>query len=86
MAYDNNFTGIISKNDKKDTEQHPDIKGTAEVDGIEYWIAGWQKERKDGTGKFYSLKFDRKDKPAAKPVPKAAGGGSRQTVEEDCPF
>jgi hypothetical protein len=70
MNYDNNNTGIISKNDKKDTDKHPDIKGQCEVDGVEYWVAGWVKERKDGTGKFYSLKFEPKEeqKKAAKPA------------------
>lgn len=59
--YDNNMRGIISKNDKKTEDKHPDIKGQCEIDGVEYWVSGWQKERKDGTGKFYSLTFQAKN-------------------------
>jgi hypothetical protein len=58
--YDNNLRGIISKNDKKTEDKHPDIKGQCEIDGTEYWISGWLKERKDGSGKFYSLVFQAK--------------------------
>jgi hypothetical protein len=63
MNYDNNMRGLISKNDRKTEDKHPDIKGQCEIDGTEYWISGWQKERKDGTGKFYSLTFQAKDAP-----------------------
>lgn len=57
--------GIISKNDKKTEDKHPDIKGQCEIDGTEYWVSGWQKERKDGTGKFYSLVFQAKTQNSA---------------------
>lgn len=71
MAYDNTNTGLISKNDKKTTDAHPNIKGQCDIEGVQYWVAGWLKQRNDGTGSFYSLKFDRKDaKPAATPAPK----------------
>lgn len=61
MNYDNNFTGILSKNLKKEKDTHPDTKGQCEVDGVEYWIAGWTTKRNDGTGTFQKLKFERKD-------------------------
>jgi len=64
MSYDNNLTGIISRNDKRETDQHPDIRGNCEIDGVQYWISGWRRERKDGGGSFYSLKFKPKDAPA----------------------
>jgi hypothetical protein len=69
--YDNTNRGIISKNQRKDAETHPDIKGQINIDGVEYWLDGWQKQRTDGTGSFYSLSAKRKDAPAApaqKPV------------------
>ena len=69
--YDNNMRGIISKNDRKTKDDQPDIRGNCEINGVEYWISGWQKERKDGTGKFYQLKFEAKDASKA-PTPKPA--------------
>lgn len=68
--FDRTNTGIVSKNDRKTTDQHPDIKGQINVDGIEYWLDGWKKERKSDGAPFYSLTVKRKDaKPAgAAPV------------------
>lgn len=78
MAYDNTNTGIISKNDKKTTDQHPDIKGQCDIGGVQYWVAGWMKERKDGSGKLYSLKFDLKDAPASRPAPSHDAAKARE--------
>ena len=68
--YDNNFSGILSRNDKRTTDSHPEFKGQCTIDGVDHWISGWVKERKDGTGKFFSLKFKVKEgqKAPAKPV------------------
>lgn len=59
--YDNNMTGIISRNDSKEQPNHPDYKGNCEVDGVQYWLSGWIKQRKDGQGSFLSLSFKPKD-------------------------
>ena len=83
--YDNELRGIISKNDRKEKETHPDIKGQCQIEGVEYWVSGWQKERKDGSGKFYSLTFKRKDEApqAAKP---AAPQEFAADIDDDLPF
>ncbi len=81
--YDNNMRGVLFKNDRKESENHPDYKGQAEVDGVEYWIAAWIKEGKKG--KFMSISFTEKDedKPAPKrPAPKS----SRKDPDDDIPF
>ena len=83
MAYDNTNTGILSKNDRKTEASHPDVRGSVNVDGVEYWLSGWRKIRKDGSGTFYSLVVQRKDAApatAAKPSPEAGQG------DEDIPF
>jgi uncharacterized protein (DUF736 family) len=77
--YDNNMTGIISKNDRKEKDSHPDYRGQAEVDGVEYWISAWIKERKDGSGKFLSMRFETKDQQANKTT-------TTTTVDADAPF
>lgn len=69
--YDNTNTGIVSKNDRKEQDTHPDIRGSLNVEGVEYWLDGWRKERKDGSGSFYSLRVKRKD--AARAAPKSGG-------------
>lgn len=60
-TYDSNNTGLISKNDRKTSDKHPDIKGQCEINHIQYWVSGWKKQRKDGTGTFYSLAFEEKE-------------------------
>jgi hypothetical protein len=61
MTYDNNMSGILSKNDRKEKDSHPDIKGQCEINGKTYWISGWKKNKKDNSGSFYSLSFKAKD-------------------------
>jgi hypothetical protein len=90
--YDNNLTGLISKNERKTDDKHPDINGQCEIDGVQYWVDGWQKTRNSDGGKFYSLKFKRKDappqkKPAPKAQPKAAPAGSGfDDMDDSIPF
>lgn len=53
-------SGSLFVNDKKEAENHPNAKGTAKIDGVEYWISAWTKTTKDGK-KWQSLSFKRKE-------------------------
>ena len=92
MAYDNTNTGLLSRNDRKEKDTHPDYKGQINVDGVEYWLSGWVKERKDGTGKFFSLSVSPKNAPpaapASKPAParQAAPSSGFDDMDDDIPF
>ena len=77
MAYDN--SGIIGKNKRKELDKHPDIQGQATVDGVEYWVSGWKKE-KDGSS-FYSLSF----KPKEAKYPGSPSAPSPD-LEDEIPF
>lgn len=57
--YDNNLTGVLFKNDKGDNEKRPDYKGSAEIEGVQYWVSAWIKE--GAKGKFMSMKYERKE-------------------------
>ena len=48
------LTGSLFKNDKKESEKHPDYKGSAKVEGVDYWLSAWVKETKGGA-KYFSL-------------------------------
>lgn len=61
MSYDNTNTGILSRNDRKEKDTHPDFTGAVNVEGKDYWLNGWIKERKDGSGKFFSLSVKPKE-------------------------
>lgn len=72
MSYDNNLSGALFKNDKKETETHPDYKGSCEIDGTEYWLNAWLNTSSKGR-KYLSLKFKAKDgQSAPAPVKQAA--------------
>ena len=61
MAYEmKENTGSLFKNDKKTSENHPSVKGSALIGGVEYWISAWTKLDKNGN-KWQSLSFQRKD-------------------------
>ena len=57
--YDNNLTGVLFLNDRKETDKHPDRKGSCEIDGKHYWLSGWDKQTSKGD--TISLKFEPKD-------------------------
>ena len=59
--YDNNNTGVIYKNNRREKKTHPQMKGQATIDGVEYWVSAWVKESPKVEGKFFSLAFTPKD-------------------------
>jgi hypothetical protein len=54
--FDNTNRGAIWRNDKKTTEKHPDVTGTINVDGKDYWLSGWTKGATD-SAKAPIMKF-----------------------------
>lgn len=61
MAYEmKNLQGSLFKNDRKQTDKHPDYNGSCMVGGIEFWISAWIK-RPNGKEPFLSLAFKEKD-------------------------
>lgn len=63
--YDNTNRGTISKNASKEQDSHPDIAGSINVAGVDYWINGWQKTNSRDGSKFYSLTVKPKQERAA---------------------
>jgi uncharacterized protein (DUF736 family) len=76
MSYDNNNRGALFANERKELETHPDYKGSAEIDGVEYWASAWINTAKNSGKKYLSLTFTRKNKRTGDQIP----GG------EDVPF
>ena len=75
-------SGVLFKNDKKETGNHPDYKGNITVDGQDYWLSAWIKEGK--SGKFMGLALSPKEQVAK------AKSSERSKVtgfdDEDMPF
>ena len=59
MAYDNTNRWTLNRNDRKESERHPDYKGSINVDGVDYWLDGWIKD--GANGKFISGSIKPKD-------------------------
>ncbi len=86
MAYDNNDSGMLARNKRKEKDTHPEYTGSVTVGGVEYWISAWVKVGGPGSKlegeKFFSLAFTRKDaKKEAMPAIKYA-----TNIEDDLPF
>ena len=42
--YDNSNRGAIWKNEKKDSDKHPDFTGQLNVGGHDYWVSAWKRK------------------------------------------
>lgn len=52
-VYNDLNSGIIGKNDYKQQDKHPDMRGRINVEGVWYWVSGWNKTA--GNREFTSL-------------------------------
>ena len=74
MAYEQkDNSGALFRNDRKESESHPDYKGDAKIGGASYWVSGWINEKKGDGAKYLKLSYKPKDaQPAAAPPPAKA--------------
>jgi hypothetical protein len=69
MSFNKDNSGSISRNDRKEKETHPDLKGKCTIGGKKYWISGWKKT--NDSGPWVSLAFEEvKEKTADAPPPR----------------
>jgi len=81
-GYDNTNKGILSRNDNRTLDTHPEFKGSINIEGRDFWLSAWVKERKDGSGKFFSLSVKPKDGASAP----AAPSQNNVDLDSDIPF
>jgi uncharacterized protein (DUF736 family) len=84
--YDNTNSGAIFKNDKKETDSHPEYKGSINVEGKEFWASVWVNTSKAGK-QYMSIKVSPKDAQQSAPVQGTQVSNTPDVIgEEDIPF
>jgi len=74
MSYDNNLTGVLFPNNKKqEGSKQPDYNGSCEIEGKTYEIAGWKRQSNAGKP-FLSLKLQ---------IPQGKSEKPRQNEKKD---
>jgi uncharacterized protein (DUF736 family) len=74
MQYDNSNRGAIFKNEDKQQDNHPDYKGSLNVNGVDLWVSGWLKTSEKTGKKFMSLSVKPKEDKPVKKASKPSGG------------
>lgn len=87
MAYEQkDLTGSLFKNDRKEKDMHADYRGSALIDGDEFWLDAWINESNSGV-KYMSLKFKLKDQQQPASGQRRAQPAAFDTaLDDDVPF
>ena len=81
-------SGALFKNDKKESDSHPDYKGSAMINGSDFWVSGWVNVSSAGT-KYMKFSYSPKEQVhsnGVQQVKAAVGGMSMAQLEDDFPF
>ena len=86
MAYEvKPNTGSLFRNEKKETENHPDYTGSALIDGADLWMSAWLKTTGTGT-KWMSFAFKRKDVQSSNAPAQRSAPAHDVDLDDDVPF
>lgn len=83
--YDNTNTGIMFQNDKGGNEKRPDWKGSLDIDGVAYWISGWEKETSKGIGISLKVEMKNGEQPNTKGIAHRMNPPARQQQPQQQP-
>lgn len=76
-------SGVLFKNDKRETENHPDYKGNIRVAGVDYWLSSWINTSKNGV-KYMAVSVQPKEQQAPQKLDQAAADSF--DASEEMPF
>ena len=85
--YDNTNRGQIWKNDRKETDKHPDFRGSLNVNGQEFWVSAW-KRKPDANPKAPALSFSvqPKEQQSQQPQQNFQAPQQNNDLDGDIPF
>lgn len=88
--YDNTNRGVLFDNDRKETDSHPDMTGTLNINGVDHWFSAWWKT--GSKGEFLSLSIGKPKDQQRQQAPQQRGpergfqdpqrGGSRPSQRQ----
>lgn len=81
------LSGVLFKNDRKQSDNHSDYRGTCLINGVEYYMDAWLKDGQKG--KFMSFSFKPKNGVSnAKPqqAPAKQTGWEDRLADDVIPF
>lgn len=83
QQYDNTNRGVLFENDRKESDKHPDMNGSLNVNGVDHWFSAWWKN--GAKGEFLSLslgkpKEQRGDIPTSQAAPERRGNRSSNSA------
>jgi hypothetical protein len=79
--------GSLFRNQKKEKDTHPNLTGSARINGVDYWVSCWSKPTKDGSDKWLSLAFKPKDEQPVRVAPRqAAPRDDSHDLDDEVPF
>ena len=86
---ENKNSGALFRNDKRETEKHPEYTGKITIEGVEYYLSAWVNESTHTGQKYFALKA--KPKAATAPATTTAPAQPRPGVVvadpiDDLPF
>ena len=58
---DRSNAGALFKNERKEKDTHPDYKGDAIINGVEYWLDAWINTAQKTGKKYLGMKFNPKE-------------------------
>lgn len=56
MENNKNNSGVLFRNDKRETEKHPEYTGKITIEGVEYYLSAWVNESARTGQKYFTLK------------------------------
>ena len=59
--FDNTNRGVVFVNERKERDSQPDMNGSINIEGTDYWLSGWWKTPQSGGEDFLSLSVKLKD-------------------------
>ncbi len=53
--FDDRNRGVLFRNNRKNTDRHPDMTGKINIEGKEYWLSGWTAYKRNDGEKYLQL-------------------------------